>query len=335
MGRVSVVGSTNVDHVVRVPHLPAPGETVLGRTRERHSGTKRALLVDWGAWGDDATEQAILRAMATGLIDYYVVKPWRSPRLSVARAIRLSSASTTVPHSRQIRKSTARRPNLWREHLDLKRVAPIADIDVAGFVRRDIVRRHEVVVNRGRHGLRLGINRHDFAVADAQPDVVLAVLEAPMPAVVAAARAARETGARMILNAAPAQPLPDELLAEHPLVIVNVDELGVAGPAAANLLQRGAEAVIVTRGAEGITIVTPGEEVSIAAERAGSVLDATGAGDAFSGAVAAFLAEGLQLEAAARKANVAAGLSVLRPGARGGMPTRAELEGYLKQSPSV
>ena len=118
-------------------------------------------------------------------------------------------------------------------------------------------------------------------------------------------------------------------------VIVNVDELGVAGPAAANLLQRGAEAVIVTRGAEGITIVTPGEEVSIAAERAGSVLDATGAGDAFSGAVAAFLAEGLQLEAAARKANVAAGLSVLRPGARGGIPTRAELEGYLKQSPSV
>ena len=183
--------------------------------------------------------------------------------------------------------------------------------------------------------LLLDAARAAVAVADAQPDVVLAVLEAPMPAVVAAARAARETGARMILNAAPAQPLPDELLAEHPLVIVNVDELGVAGPAAANLLQRGAEAVIVTRGAEGITIVTPGEEVSIAAERAGSVLDATGAGDAFSGAVAAFLAEGLQLEAAARKANVAAGLSVLRPGARGGMPTRAELEGYLKQSPSV
>jgi thioredoxin reductase (NADPH) len=44
-------------------------------------------LVDWGAWGDDATEQAILRAMATGLIDYYVVKPWRSPDESFHRAI--------------------------------------------------------------------------------------------------------------------------------------------------------------------------------------------------------------------------------------------------------
>src|SRR6185503_10995225 len=53
------------DQWLREPHVT--GETVLGRTRELHPGAKRALLVDWGAWGDDATEQAILRAMATGL----------------------------------------------------------------------------------------------------------------------------------------------------------------------------------------------------------------------------------------------------------------------------
>jgi thioredoxin reductase (NADPH) len=73
------------DQWMREPHLT--GESVLGRTRELHPGAKRALLVDWGAWGDDATEQAILRAMATGLIDYYVVKPWRSPDESFHRAI--------------------------------------------------------------------------------------------------------------------------------------------------------------------------------------------------------------------------------------------------------
>jgi thioredoxin reductase (NADPH) len=73
------------DQWLREPHLT--GESVLGRTREKHPGSKRALLVDWGAWGDDATEQAILRAMATGLIDYYVVKPWRSPDESFHRAI--------------------------------------------------------------------------------------------------------------------------------------------------------------------------------------------------------------------------------------------------------
>src|SRR5256885_8855809 len=73
------------DQWLREPHLT--GESLLGRTRDLHPGTKRALLVDWGAWGDDATEQAILRAMATGLIDYYVIKPWRSPDESFHRAI--------------------------------------------------------------------------------------------------------------------------------------------------------------------------------------------------------------------------------------------------------
>jgi thioredoxin reductase (NADPH) len=73
------------DQWLREPHVT--GESLLGRTRECHPGAKRALLVDWGAWGDDATEQAIVRAMATGLIDYYVVKPWRSPDESFHRAI--------------------------------------------------------------------------------------------------------------------------------------------------------------------------------------------------------------------------------------------------------
>src|SRR3954451_2479571 len=73
------------DQWLREPHLT--GESVLVRTRELQPGAKRALLVDWGAWGDDATAQAILRAMATGLIDYYVVNPWRSPDESFHRAI--------------------------------------------------------------------------------------------------------------------------------------------------------------------------------------------------------------------------------------------------------
>src|SRR4051795_7148899 len=73
------------DQWLREPHVT--GETLLGRTREFHPAAKRALLVDWGAWGDAATEQAVVRAMAAGLIDYYVVKPWRSPDESFHRAI--------------------------------------------------------------------------------------------------------------------------------------------------------------------------------------------------------------------------------------------------------
>src|SRR5690348_10215247 len=73
------------DQWLREPHVT--GESLLTRTRECHPGAKRALLVDWGAWGEGGTEQAIVRAMATGLIDYYVVKPWRSPDESFHRAI--------------------------------------------------------------------------------------------------------------------------------------------------------------------------------------------------------------------------------------------------------
>ena len=55
------------DQWMREPHVT--GESLLRRTRDLHRGAKRALLVDWGAWGDDPTEEAILRAMAEGLID--------------------------------------------------------------------------------------------------------------------------------------------------------------------------------------------------------------------------------------------------------------------------
>src|SRR3954447_12112575 len=73
------------DQCLREPHVT--GESLLGRTRELHPAAKRALLVEFGAWGEEKTEEAMLRAMATGLIDYYLVKPWRSPDESFHRAI--------------------------------------------------------------------------------------------------------------------------------------------------------------------------------------------------------------------------------------------------------
>ena len=73
------------DQWLREPHQT--GETLLSRARMLHPQAKRALLIDWGAWGDEPTAAAVLRAMAAGLIDFYVVKPWRSPDESFHRAI--------------------------------------------------------------------------------------------------------------------------------------------------------------------------------------------------------------------------------------------------------
>jgi ribokinase len=141
----------------------------------------------------------------------------------------------------------------------------------------------------------------------------------------------------VVVNPAPAMPLPAQLLATRPILTPNDAELAlIAGghsgqptAAARELLDDGAAALLVTRGSDGVLVVTHEGEQSMSAERMGEVVDSTGAGDTFAGALAAFLSEGKEIVAAARAANAAAGLSVLKEGARGGMPRRAELEEYL------
>ena len=88
-------------------------------------------------------------------------------------------------------------------------------------------------------------------------------------------------------------------------------------------------AVVVTLGAAGALIVRTGVTAVAVPAPAVHPVDTTGAGDTFNGALAAGLADGLNLDGAVRRAVAAAALSTTRPGARGGMPTRAELDGFL------
>jgi ribokinase len=87
--------------------------------------------------------------------------------------------------------------------------------------------------------------------------------------------------------------------------------------------------VIETRGSEGVVVVQDGREELIGAPTVEAV-DTTGAGDCFNGVFAAELAEGLGASAAARRAAAAAALSVTKVGAREGMPTRDELDAFLR-----
>jgi len=297
MGRVAVVGSANVDHVVRVPHLPRPGETVLGSAYAQHVGGKGAnQAVAASRLGADV---AFIGAVGT----------------DTAGALAVES--------------------LEAEGVDCTAVARIADAS-SGIALITVDDRGENQIGVAP-GANLLIDPAEVAsrITAVQPSVVLAVLEVPMVAVVSAAQAARGRGARMLLNAAPGHALPEALFQSLLLIVVNEDELREVGPSAATLLERGAEAVIVTRGREGAVLITADGELSIAGEQPGLVVDATGAGDSFCGALAALLADGLALEPAARMANAAAALSVGRAGARGGMPTRSELDTYLRRSPSA
>jgi ribokinase len=168
--------------------------------------------------------------------------------------------------------------------------------------------------------------------------VVMASCEVPLPATLAAFRSARSAGVLTLLNPAPARPLSDELLALTDLMTPNETELYAlaALPAAAsvaqaadNLLKRGVGAIAVTLGARGCELHRPDTApLRLACHRV-AVADTVGAGDTFTGALAAALARGLGIEAAMIRANAAAALSVTRHGAIAGMPGPDEVDRLL------
>ena len=148
-------------------------------------------------------------------------------------------------------------------------------------------------------------------------DAVLCQLEIPVETVAEAARGA----AFFCLNAAPARPLPDGLLAEVDLLVVNRYELEAVGD------HRGLTAL--TLGAEGAVLLEHGEEVARAAPPHVDAVDGTGAGDAFTAALLVSVLEGRDREDALRRACAAGALAASRPGAQPSLPTAAEVDAIL------
>jgi ribokinase len=185
-------------------------------------------------------------------------------------------------------------------------------------------------------------------------DVVLAGHEIPTTTAREALRLGRAAGATTILNPAPADGIDRSVFGLADVVTPNRQELATlveaegrrigrrgavpSDPVAAarTLLDKNAEgegagAVLVTLGLAGAVLVVAGSDpIELPAPRIQAV-DTVGAGDALNGALAAGLAEGLSLEDAARRAVVAASLSVTKPGARGGLPTREDLERFVRR----
>jgi ribokinase len=290
--RLVVVGSVNVDLVVRVARLPAPGETVAGGSFERHHG---------GKGGNQAVAAA--RALAGGPNDGAV---------AFVGAVGADDDGEAASDA------------LARERIDLTGLARLdsAATGVALIVV-DAQGENQIAVANGANA--------DVAPADVaratrrllrDGGVLLASLEVPVPAVAAALQAARDSGATTVLNPAPAVPDASAVLLLADVVTPNEAEARVlemdrmrAGPAAC-----------ITRGARGVRLRRPGvADVELPAARV-TARDATGAGDTFSGVLAAALLEGRPLEAAARWAVAAAGVAVTVVGARAGMPTRPAIE---------
>ena len=223
----------------------------------------------------------------------------------------------------------------------LRAVAEAEGIDVSMI---DIVpgptgRALITVDDRAENSIVVVPGANAFVRADAPGDarVVVAQLEIPNDTVIAAFRSARGHGGRTILNPAPAQRLPDELLAVCDVIIPNEHELArIGGPD--TLFGRGVSAVVTTMGAAGVSVAEMVDGVVDAWEQAAfdvTPIDTTGAGDAFCGALAARLAAGAGLREAVRYAAAAGALATTTPGAVRSLPRSLDIEQLLDSAPTA
>jgi len=302
-GHIVVVGSLNMDLVVRVPRHPKLGETLLGGSFGTFPGGKGA-------------NQAVAAARLGGTVRMVGRVGADAFGDTLIQALVHDGVDTT---------------NIVRDQQAPTGVALIT-VDTAG--------QNTIVVAAGANA-RLSPEDIDMASSVfVGAAVVLLQLEIPLLSVAWAVELAQRSGAQIILNPAPAQPLDPALLAYVDYLIPNETELavlaGIDGPdtlrQAVNRLQDvGVRRVVVTLGADGALVVDHQRAQHLPAHHV-PVVDTTAAGDAFVGAFAVALAEGRSIQEAARWGNAAGALAVTRAGAQPSLPRRAELEALLTRS---
>lgn len=199
------------------------------------------------------------------------------------------------------------RDRLAGEGVDVSRLRVVEGAQTgAAYITVDRRAENTIVVAPGANA-RMAV-ADVAALDDAVPgDVVVTSLEVPLEVVVAAAHASAERGARFILNLSPVADVPQELLAIADPLIVNEHEV-----AHLRAMLTGEESVLVTRGAAG----SVWGDAAVPAKKDVDVVDTTGAGDAYCGALAVALAEGRDRTEAMTAASEAAGLAVARWGAQ-------------------
>ena len=303
--RIVVLGSINVDLVIRGPHLPRPGETVLGGEFYQAAGGKGA-------------NQAVAAARAA-----------REP-------VTFLAAVGDDDYGRQML-ANFRRENLVIDHI---KTAPDKPTGVALI----IVDEHGENLISVASGANLSLSPEDVDALPASifagPGVFLACLESPLDTVQRGLERAKQGGMTTVLNPAPADRAIVELgfagLAD--VITPNEGEAALLTgmktangfdpkSAAAQLQALGFAKCVMTLGAQGC-LAAEGNVAESIPGVAVNAIDATGAGDAFNGALAMALSEGRSLADAARWANRAAAIAVTRLGAQPSLPTRAEIEEF-------
>ncbi len=308
MKKIVVVGSSNTDMIIRVPHLPKPGETILGGEFSMAPGGKGA-------------NQAVAAARAGGRVTLVARVGDDVFGRQALRNFKADGIDTSF---------------VIRDDAAPSGVALINVADDGG---------NAISVASGANALLSTGDIKQSAAAFSGAEIVLMQLEIPLPTVRAAAHAARRRGIPVILNPAPACPLGDEILGQVSVLTPNESEAELLtgikvrkGPdakrAAAILRGRGPRLVVITLGEKGCYAAGQDFEGLVPAFKVRPI-DTTAAGDVFNGALAVALAEPMALAAALRFASAAAALSVMKLGAQPSAPTRAEIEKLLGRNNSA
>ncbi|MCC6428035.1 MAG: ribokinase [Phycisphaerales bacterium] len=308
-----ILGSLNMDLVVRAPRLPAPGETLIGGepasipggkgANQAVAASRHAAVSMIGAVGDDAKSEGMRQVLADNQIG--------ATNILTRAGVQTGLAIITVSESDS---------------------------------------QNTIIVSPGANGTLSPADVEAAGSTIAAADVLLMQLESPMPAVIRAAQLAKEAGVTVMLNAAPASKLPWDLLAGIDVLIVNQSEAAAILAAATmgtdpdeiakqpveqqlDLLERlGVSCIVMTLGAEGAAFSRAREVQRVPAFPV-TPIDTVGAGDAFCGMFAARWAEhqiagGIDNETikdAVTWACAAGALATMKRGAIPAMPMRAEV----------
>lgn len=297
-GKVLVVGSLNMDLDVFVPRLPQTGETVLGGTFATIPGGKGAN-----------------QAVAAARMGAAVTMIGRVGNDEYGQTLRQLAAQDGIDTS--------------YIEVDPKEPSGVALITV------DREGRNTIVVASGANLALTTDHLHKAERAFSAADVLVTQLESPLEVVSEAVNLAVKRGMHVILNPAPARSLPEELLAEVEFFIPNEGEaVHIAGTesleaAIPKLLGFGVCNLIITLGEHGVLLVTRDGRKQFPAHKV-EAIDTVAAGDAFVGAFATGIAEGMSVEEAIQLGNAAAAVSVTRRGAQTSLPARADVESFLR-----
>jgi len=279
------VGSANMDVVFSVDRIPEPGETLLAESVNRYPGGK----------GLNQAVAAARAGAATSFVGALGADGDGDQLRATMHAVGISTE---------------------RVRTELRETGQ-------AFIVVDAAGENTIIVASGANGTVTQLDEFDRSTV-ASAAVLLMQLELPLSAVEQAARVAREAGVAVVLNAAPATQIGEELLGLVDCLVVNEHEAELLGGRTklAGIVPR----LVVTLGSQGSVLFEHGVEVATVAAPSVEAVDSTGAGDTFCGALAAALAEGRDFAAAASFATAAAALSVQRDGAVPSIPARAEID---------